>query len=83
MCSSDLRELLARRYALVETVLKARATVLETGYSIADAYLYTTVTWTDRVAVDLAEFPELQAFRLRMAARPAVIAATAVEFGRR
>ncbi len=77
------RDVLARRYAFTESVLKTRPTLLEAGYSVADIYLYTTLTWTDRVAVDLAAFAEIGAFRSRIAARPAVIAATAVEFGRR
>ena len=77
------RDVLARRYAFTESVLKTRPTLLEAGYSVADIYLYTTLTWTDRVAVDLAAFAEIGAFRSRIAARPAVIAATTVEFGRR
>jgi glutathione S-transferase len=80
---SMARSVLARRYGLIADLLKTRDTLLETGYSVADIYLYTTLTWADRVAVDLAVFSELSAFRSRISARPAVVSATAVEFGRR
>jgi glutathione S-transferase len=47
---------------------------------VADAYLYTTLTWAAHVGVDLSAWPALEAYRDRIAARPAVQAAAAVEF---
>ena len=42
------------------------------AFSVADAYLFTVLGWTDKVNVSLADFPALQAFRARVGERPAV-----------
>lgn len=41
-------------------------------FSVADAYLYTVLRWTDIHKVDLSPWPAIQAFMARMAARPSV-----------
>ena len=41
-------------------------------FSVADAYLYTVLRWTDIHKVDLSPWPGIQAFMARMAARPSV-----------
>ena len=41
-------------------------------FSIADAYLYTVLRWTDMHKVDLSSWPNIQAFMGRMAGRPSV-----------
>lgn len=51
--------------------------VLGAQYSVADGYLFTMANWLAGDGVDIAEFPLVQAHAQRMAARPAVIAATA------
>lgn len=48
-------------------------------YTIADAYLFTVLSWASFVEIDLGEWPELGEFLKRIAARPAVRAAMAAE----
>lgn len=73
--SEDLRaharKMLALRLANVAGHLAGRE-FLGTGFSVADAYLFTVLGWTDVVKLSLEEWPVLQAYRGRIAARPAV-----------
>ncbi|WP_427307239.1 glutathione transferase GstA [Cupriavidus sp. H39] len=41
-------------------------------FSVADAYLFTILRWPDHFKLSLERWPALQAFRSRVAARPAV-----------
>ncbi|MFC4930422.1 glutathione transferase GstA [Massilia sp. GCM10023247] len=64
-------KMLALRFAHVAEHLQQRA-FLGTQFSIADAYLFTVLRWIDFVELSLDEWPSLQAYRDRIAARPAV-----------
>jgi glutathione S-transferase len=48
-------------------------------FSIADAYLFTVLNWGQWTGVDLAAWPALQAYAVRVAARPAVAEALRAE----
>jgi glutathione S-transferase len=65
------RKMLALRLEHVAAGLQQRD-FLGTAFSVADAYLFTVLGWTDVVGVSLADWPALQAYRTRIAARPAV-----------
>jgi glutathione S-transferase len=41
-------------------------------FSIADAYLFTVLNWTDRLNVDLSRWANIQTFKARVAERAAV-----------
>jgi glutathione S-transferase len=41
-------------------------------FSVADGYLFTTLSWMKYIGIDLATLPNLAAFQARVAARPAV-----------
>lgn len=69
---------LRRRYALVESALSGRSWLGE-QFSVADAYLFTVTNWAGFLKVDLSEFPHLQAFQKRVAARAGVKAAMVAE----
>ena len=83
--SADVREQtvarLAKRYAIVEAQLAKTPYLGGSAFSAADAYLYTITIWARFLKVDLAAFPNLQAFMQRVAARPSVVAANAEERG--
>jgi glutathione S-transferase len=49
------------------------------AFSVADAYLYTILTWSKHMAIDMAKWPTLASYMERMAARPAVKAALEAE----
>lgn len=67
------------RLDLVERTLGDGREYLLGGYSVADAYLFTVVNWTNFLGLSLGERPHLKAFMARMAARPAVQAALKAE----
>ena len=70
---------LTRRYALIEKQLEGRQYLLGDRFSVADAYLYTLTRWARGLKLDLAGFPNVQAFQKRVGSRKAVIAALRAE----
>lgn len=65
------RKILALRLGYVAEHLQQRE-FLGTQFSVADAYLFTVLGWADVVKLSLEDWPVLQAYRGRIAARPAV-----------
>lgn len=76
---SVARKLLAKRIAVVAECLANRDFLLEDGYSVADAYLFTVLNWAAYAQVDLSPWPVLKTYQARVAARPAVQAALRAE----
>ncbi len=70
---------LGRKFDVVSQKLGDRTTLLPSGYSVADAYLFTVLTWTGFVGIDLKPWPTLTRFMDTMRARPAVQAAMKAE----
>lgn len=62
---------LARRLDFLEKTLGANQYLMG-EFSIADAYLFTVLRWTDRLQVDLARWPNTRAFKTRIAERNTV-----------
>jgi len=48
-------------------------------FTIADAYLFTVVNWTNFLGIDMAKWPALKEFQARVAARPKVQEAMSAE----
>jgi glutathione S-transferase len=68
----ERKEYLKKRYAYLEGLLTNREYLVGNKFSAADAYLFTVTNWAQYVKLDLAGFPNIQAFQKRVAARPAV-----------
>lgn len=68
-----LRQRLARRLEYIEQVLASSGHAHGEHFSIADAYLFTVLGWSERLRVDLNPFPAICRFRREIAARPCVI----------
>jgi len=66
-----MRELLARRYDVVVQKLGSKDYLLG-EFSVADAYLFTVLSWDRFIGIDLAKWPTLVAYQARVAARPGV-----------
>ena len=64
-------ERLAKRFDYLDRALGANPHLMG-EFSIADAYLFTVLNWTGRLQVDLSKWPNIQAFKARIAERPAV-----------
>jgi len=46
--------------------------LMGTTFTVADAYLFTVLRWSEHVGVDLGKWPVLTAYRARVAQRPTV-----------
>lgn len=71
----EARQNVVKRLALVEATLADRPFLTGADFTVADAYLYVTLSWTGLVGVDLSGLPRTAGFLQRCAARPAVQAA--------
>ncbi len=67
-----LREQLATRHAFIEDALGDKAYLTGENFTVADAYLYVTLSWRERVGADISRFPKLSAYFERCRARPSV-----------
>lgn len=70
---------LHKRFAILVQTLERQDYLLESGYSVADAYLFVVLRWAAFHAIDLQEWPALAAFQQRVSERPAVVTALATE----
>jgi glutathione S-transferase len=74
--STEVRErnvqALGNRFSLIEKTLAGQPYLTGQQFTVADAYLFTVVSWSGMLKVDLTPFPALVAFQQRVAARPAV-----------
>lgn len=77
------RSSLPARYALLSKHLEDKAFLVGDSFTVADAYLVTTLNWADPAGIDLKQWPVLDAYRARLLARPAVGRATAEELALR
>jgi glutathione S-transferase len=73
------REHLGRSFAIVERRLGDQHYLLGDAFTIADAYLVTVLNWTKAAGIDIATWPKLKDYRLRIRERPAVKAALEAE----
>jgi glutathione S-transferase len=65
-------ETLGRRFDYLSERLNGRLCLLGERFSVADAYLFTSLGWCDYAGLDLGRWPGLQAYRARVGERPAV-----------
>lgn len=72
------RQKTALRLGHVESHLKGREFLLE-GFTIADAYLFTVLNWSQFSGVDLSPWPAVQAYYQRLLKRASVARALAEE----
>ncbi len=71
------RDRLKNRFNFVANSLGQKPYLMGADFSVADAYLYTMLTWAQGLHVEVG--PTLDAYRERVAARPAVKAALKAE----
>jgi len=67
------------RLAWVDRQLEGRAYMAGDHVSAPDAYLFTMLTWAQRLGIGLTAWPNLVGFFQRMAERPAVAEALTIE----
>jgi len=74
-----VKERLMSRLAFVDQQLAGKDYLMGAQFTVADAYLFTVSGWAPHVGFDLSHLKHLTAYRARVAARPAVIAAMKAE----
>lgn len=75
-------EILPQRYCFLTSELDGREFIGDT-FSVADAYLFTTLNWAAPAGITLSEWPVLEQYHRRIAARPAVARALSEELALR
>lgn len=76
---TNSRNHLTKRLGYVETQLANKPYLMGDHFTVADAYLFVVVNWSNIVGFDLSPFPKLKEYMARIAARPAVQAAMKAE----
>ena len=56
----------------VDSQLAGRDYLMGSQFTVADGYLFTMLSWADRMKFDLTEMPNLLAYKARVGARPKV-----------
>jgi len=74
-----LRDQIESKLLYLERELADQNYLMGARFGVADAYLFTMLTWIDAQAFDLTAMPAIALYNKRIAARPAVIAALAAE----
>jgi len=75
-----IKEKLATRFAFVETALAdGRSYLTGENFTVADAYMFTVVNWSNFTGIDLGPWPKLKGYQARVLARPHTQAAMKAE----
>jgi glutathione S-transferase len=56
----------------IDSQLAGRDYLMGKQFTVADGYLFTMLTWAERMKFDLSGLPNLLAYKARVAARPKV-----------
>ena len=75
-----IKEKLFKRFVVLSQTLERQDYLMAGGFSIADAYLFTVLRWTQVFGIDLNQWPALMRFQVRIDQRPSVKAALAAEW---
>lgn len=73
------RQKIGQRFDLITRTLEKQPYLLGDRFTVADAYLFNMLRWTEFTGIDCAKWPVLVAFFDRVAQRPAVQAALEAE----
>jgi glutathione S-transferase len=68
----QILEGLAKKFVFLSQHLEKNAFLLGERFTVADAYLFTVLTWAKGQAIDLAQWPALKTWFDKVGARPAV-----------
>jgi glutathione S-transferase len=66
------RDKLAVRFAELDARFATRSYLTGDTFTVADAYAFTIINWSNFLKIDLKPYPNLSAFMARVAARPKV-----------
>ena len=66
------RETLGKRLAWLDKQLTGKQFLMGDTFTVADAYLFTVLRWSDRIKLDLSPYKNVTAYMERVQARPKV-----------
>ncbi len=66
------RDRLMAKFKYLDGALAGRDHLMGKQFTVADGYLFTMLSWADRMKLDLSAMPNLLAYKARVAARPKV-----------
>jgi glutathione S-transferase len=69
---AGMRAAALTRYTFIDKQLGNKPYLTGENFTVADAYLYVTLSWLGRIGVDISGLPTLTAFYERCRARPSV-----------
>lgn len=67
-----VQQMTSRRLDFVTKALEGQPYLMGPNFTVADAYLFTVLSWTAHVNIDLSPWPTLKEYLARVAGRPAV-----------
>ena len=70
---------IGERFLYLEEVLLDRGFLMGERFTVADAYLFVMLQWSEKFSIDLQLYPNLDDYEFRISQRPAVRAAMAAE----
>lgn len=73
------KEAMGKKFDYLTRQLSGRQFLLGEKFTVADTYLFTVLQWTKKLGFELQQWPVLQTYVERIAARPAVKAALEFE----
>ncbi|MEX8519204.1 MAG: glutathione transferase GstA [Leptothrix sp. (in: b-proteobacteria)] len=76
---ASVRAGIERRLGYIDQQLAGKDYLMGATFTVADAYLYTVLSWSGFIKLDLAQWPAVAAYYGRVVARPAVQAARKAE----
>lgn len=69
-----LKSTLAKRFEYLANHLKTNPFLMGSQYTVADAYLFTILSWSPHLKIDLTPYPALMGYVERIKSRPATMA---------
>jgi len=66
------KDRLMAKFKYIDSQLTGRDYLLGKQFTVADGYLFTMLSWADRLKLDLSGLPNLMAYKARIGARPKV-----------
>jgi glutathione S-transferase len=70
---------IAKRLDWLDGALAGKTFLLGESFTVADAYLFTVLSWAPHMGVDLDPYPSVKAYYARVSSRPAVVEAMKAE----
>ena len=75
------RDKLFNRFAILEATLEQQDYLLGASFSVADAYLFTVLSWCRFFNIDLSRWPAISAYIVKLRKRPSIQSALRFEAG--